>query len=419
MFEIAVSCLVITALFSYINTRFIGLPASIGVMLIALLFSLGLIGLNQLGFATHLLSQEQAFLRSIDFSEVLLQGMLSLLLFAGALHVDLNLLRDLRWQVGVLAVVGTAISTLIVGFGLYTLLPWLGLELPLIFCLLFGALISPTDPIAVLSLLKSAQAPANLRLTIAGESLFNDGVGVVLFVLLLGVLHSGQVPDVVTGITLLIQEAGGGLLLGGVLGWLAVYLLRSIDHYQTEVLITLALVLGGYELAQLLHVSGPLAMVMAGLLVGNPGRNWAMSDLSRQHIDAFWELLDEILNAVLFVLIGLEIVLIAYKPSWLLAGLLAIVITLLARWLVVGVPMIGLARWFRLPPQSWQVMTWGGLRGGISVALVLSLPAGPNRDFLLSLTYAVVLFSILVQGLTVKPLIQRTAENQSPDTSVG
>lgn len=406
MFEIAVVCLVLTALFAYVNHRFVGLPTTIGVMAVALLLSLGLIALDRLGFGA-LRDYEAAMLRSIDFSQVLMEGMLSLLLFAGALHIDLSELRTHRWQVGLLAVAGTALSTAIVGFGLYLLLPMVGVSLSLGYCLVFGALISPTDPIAVIGILKSAGAPRSVNLVVSGESLFNDGVGVVLFSLLLAMATRGEAPGVGEGAMLLLHEAGGGLLLGAALGGVLFYLLRSIDNYQVEVLLTLAGVLGGYELASLWHVSGPLAMVVAGLIVGNQGRAYAMSDTTRHHVDLFWELLDEILNAVLFVLLGLEIVLIAFDMQTLAAAAMAIVIALLARLLAVGVPVAVLPRLFRLPAGAWKVLTWGGLRGGISVALVLSLPAGPQRELLLALTYAVVVFSILVQGLTIKRVVMR------------
>lgn len=407
MFEIAVVCLVITAVLAYVNHRFVGLPTTIGVMAIALLLSLGLIALDRLGFGA-LRDYEAAMLGSIDFSKLLMEGMLSLLLFAGALHIDLSELRAYRWQVGLLAIAGTALSTAIVGLGLWWLLPMVGVALPLGYCLVFGALISPTDPIAVIGILKSAGAPKNVNLVVSGESLFNDGVGVVLFSLLLAVALKGEAPGVGEGALLLLHEAGGGLLLGAVLGAVLFVMLRSIDNYQVEVLLTLAGVLGGYELASVLHVSGPLAMVVAGLIIGNHGRAYAMSDTTRHHVDMFWELLDEILNAVLFVLLGLEIVLIAFTGQTLLAAMVAIAVALVARLLAVGVPVAAFRRVFRLPAGAWKVLTWGGLRGGISVALALSLPAGPQRELLLSLTYAVVVFSILVQGLTIKGMIVRS-----------
>jgi CPA1 family monovalent cation:H+ antiporter len=408
MLEIAAICLVVTALLAWLNHRFIGLPTSIGVMVAALALSLLLVVLDALGLASGARAYEESLLRSIDFSSVLMQGMLSLLLFAGALHVDLSELRAYRWQIGALAIVGTLASTLIVGVLLWCVLPFAGLNVPFLYCMLFGALISPTDPIAVMGILKSAGAPKNLELVIAGESLFNDGIGVVIFSLLLGMLASGEAPTLAGGMQLLLKEAGGGLLFGLVLGSITFYLLHTIDQYQVEVLITLAAVMGGYALASHLHVSGPLAMVVTGLMIGNHGRELAMSDTTRHHVDLFWELLDEILNAVLFVLIGLEVIIIAFPDGIAIAAVAAIAATLFARWLTVGVPVGLWTRAWRLPNGAGRVLTWGGLRGGISVALALSLPVGPHRETLLTLTYCVVVYSILVHGLTIGRVVRRT-----------
>ncbi len=406
MLDIAAICLVVTALLAYLNHRFVRLPTTIGVMAIALGISLVLLGLNALGLDHGLRQYEESFLRSIDFSDVLMQGMLSFLLFAGALHVDLRALRQYRWQIAVLALVGTMASTLVVGTGMWLVLPFIGVQLPFLYCLLFGALISPTDPIAVMGILNSAGAPKNLELVIAGESLFNDGVGVVIFALLLGVLTSGSAPTLTVAGGLLLREAGGGIAFGLVLGYVTFRLLRSIDQYQVEVLLTLAAVMGGYALASHLHVSGPLAMVVCGLMIGNGGRALAMSDHTRRYIDMFWELLDEILNAVLFVLIGLEVLLIAFTAPILVAGVVAIVVTLAARWITVGLPVAIAGTLFRLPHGSPRVLAWGGLRGGISVALALSLPVGAEREIILALTYCVVVFSILVQGLTIGRVVR-------------
>lgn len=407
MLNIAATCLVITALLAYLNHRFVGVPTTIGVMASSLALSLLLVALDGLGIGHSLRQYEESLLRSIDFSDVLMQGMLSLLLFAGALHVDLSALRSHRWSVGALAVVSTVLSTLVVGFGMWLVLPLLGLGLPIMYCLLFGALISPTDPIAVMGILKSAGAPVDLELVIAGESLFNDGVGVVLFSLLLGMLASGLTPTPGQAFHLLLREAGGGLLFGLALGYGTFRLLRSVDNYQVEVMLTLASVTGGYALASALHVSGPLAMVVSGLIIGNQGRALAMSDTTRRYLDMFWELIDEILNATLFVLMGMEVLLVAFSGRELLAAGVAVGVTLLARLVTVGLPVRWLPRTFRLPKGSWQVLTWGGLRGGISVALALSLPAGAERNTVAALTYGVVVFSILVQGLTIGRLTRR------------
>jgi CPA1 family monovalent cation:H+ antiporter len=409
MLEIAAICLVFTALLAYLNHRFVGLPTAIGVMVIALVLSLGVLGLNKLGLDGGLRQYEESFLRRLDFSSVLMQGMLSFLLFAGALHVDISALMRYRWQVASLALLGTVASTFLIGFGMHLLLPWIGLPLPLLYCLLFGALISPTDPIAVLGILRSAGAPKTMEIVIAGESLFNDGVGVVIFSLLLGVVASGAVPSAGEGFELLLREAGGGILFGLALGYATFRLLKSIDQYQVEVMLTLAAVMGGYALASHLHVSGPLAMVVAGLMIGNGGRAKAMSDVTVRYLDMFWELLDEMLNAVLFVLIGMEVLLIDISKTLLVGGIAAVLVTLVARALTVGLPVALARRRFGLPKGSPVVLTWGGLRGGISVALALSIPASASRDTVMTLTYCVVIFSILGQGLSIGHVVRKVA----------
>ncbi|MBH0028307.1 sodium:proton antiporter [Pseudoalteromonas sp. SWN29] len=398
--EISAIFLSITALLSYVNHRFIGLPTTIGVMVISMLLSIGAIFLGFLGF-DEVIDYEVSLLDQLDFTEVLLDGMLSMLLFAGALHVNVSDLRRYKLPIGILACVGTLLSTVIIAAALYFVMPLLGFNLSFIWCLLFGSLISPTDPIAVMGILQSAGAPKSIETVIAGESLFNDGIGVVIFVLLLGILSSGDIPTTYYVAHTLAVEAGGGIVFGLVLGGILYYLLKSIDSYQEEVLLTLAGVIGGYALASHWHLSGPLAMVMMGLMVGNHGRSWAMSDKTRQYVDLFWELIDEILNAILFVLIGLEVVMIAYSGNLFIAAGLTIIIALLARLMVVGITTTTFGKQLELPSGAWKVLTWGGLRGGISVALVLQLPDGTERDILLALTYAVVVFSILVQGLSI------------------
>ena len=409
MLDIAASLLVLTALLMFVNARWLRLPATIGLMVTSMALSLALVGLDALGLAGALHAREAAFVGAIDFSELLMQGMLSLLLFAGALHVDVRSLREYGWQVALLAFAGTAASTALVGGALWWVLGAVGLAVPLLDCLLFGALISPTDPIAVIGMLKSAGAPRNLETVIAGESLFNDGVGVVIFTLLLGMRLDGATPTVGHAGALLLQEAGGGLAFGWVLGRVTLALLRGVDDHRVEVVLTLAAVVGGYALANSLHCSGPLAMVVTGLVVGGaapaerPGR-------TSQQLREFWELLDELLNAVLFVLVGMEVVAIRFPvaPSQaLLAGAATIVVALAARWLTVGLPVAAFRRAFRLPAGSAAILTWGGLRGGISLALALALPAGPHRETLIALTYCVVAFAILVQGLSFGRLVRR------------
>ena len=398
--EISAIFLSITASLTYINHRFIGLPTTIGVMVISILLSIGAIFLGFLGF-DQLIDYEVSLLEQLDFTEVLLDGMLSMLLFAGALHVNINDLRRYKLPIGILAGIGTVVSAMLIATAIYFMLPLFGFALPFLWCLLFGALISPTDPIAVMGILSSAGAPKSIETVIAGESLFNDGIGVVIFVLLLGILSSGDIPTANYVAHTLAVEAGGGVVFGLVLGAILYYLLKSIDSYQEEVLLTLAGVIGGYALASHWHLSGPLAMVMMGLMVGNRGRELAMSDQTRHYIDLFWELIDEILNAILFVLIGLEVVMIAYSGNLFIAAGLTILIALIARFIAVGITTKTFHRQLDLPTGAWKVLTWGGLRGGISVALVLQLPTGTERDILLALTYAVVIFSILVQGLSV------------------
>ena len=403
--DIAAIVITISALFSFVNHVYIKLPTPIGLMLIALCFSLLLIVLEALGWldvrvmAQHLLSQ-------IDFNQTLMQGMLSFLLFAGALHVNINELAQQKGVIIILATLGTLISTLIVSGLTWLVMSGLHLPVPFIYCLLFGALISPTDPIAVMGILKTAGAPKSLEIKIAGESLFNDGVAVVLFIVLLDIANGGHEVSAGHVLMLFLEEAGGGILYGLAIGYCTFLMLRRIDNYQVEVLLTLALVMGGYTLATAIHVSGPIAIVVAGLLIGNHGRAFAMSDQTREHLDMFWELMDEILNAVLFVLIGFEILVLDFHRQIVISALAAIPIVLLARWISVAIPVNLLKYKRRFSPKVIRILTWAGLRGGISVALALSLPLGQPRDILLAVTYLVVVFSICVQGLSIGRLVK-------------
>ncbi len=401
----------LAALFSYINYRYIKLPTTIGLLIIALLLSLSIIVLGKLGIpledhAKHLLSQ-------INFNETLMQGMLSALLFAGALHVHLEELNKQKWVVAILASMGVIASTFMIGFTSYYIFAFIGLEIPLVYCLLFGSLISPTDPIAVMGILKTIGAPKSLETKIAGESLFNDGVAIVIFLVLLNIAGAGHgggqgEMDAISIATLFAQEALGGALFGFIIGYITFRMLASIDNYQVEILLTLALVLGGYALASALHISGPIAIVVAGLLIGNKGRRFAMSDKTRRHLDNFWELIDEILNAILFVLIGLEVLVLSFEMQYLWAGLMMIPVTLLARFISVGTPVAIMKLRQSFSPRIIRILTWGGLRGGISIALVLTLPDNEYREVLLVVTYIVVIFSIIVQGLTISKLIKKT-----------
>ncbi len=406
LFEIIAILISLAALFSYLNERFIRLPATIALMLIALLMSLGLIALQLMGLGVA--EHAETMLAQVDFNKTLMHGMLSFLLFAGALHVNLDDLASQKWVISLLATVGVVISTFVVGVLSWWLLGRLGINLPLIYCLLFGALISPTDPIAVLGILKTANAPKSLATKITGESLFNDGIGVVVFVVIFSIAVEGRGASAAGILELLLMEAGGGALFGLLVGGLAYYLLKQVDNYSVEILISLAVVTGGYALAEALHVSAPITVVVAGLLIGNHGRLLAMSAHSREHLDTFWELMDEVLNAVLFVLMGLEILVLSFSSAYVVAGVLLVPIVLLARLVSVGIPVTLLRLRRTFSPHVIKVMTWSGLRGGISVALALSIPPGPERDVILVATYVVVVFSILVQGLTIAHLLKAT-----------
>ena len=394
----------ITALFSYINLRYVGLPVSIGVMVIALGLSLLVNVLSWSGF--HLEDPVRNFLQQIDFDKTLLQGMLSFLLFAGALHININDLAEKKWSIGALATIGTLLSTFLVGTLTWGVLNWFGVNLSYIYCLLFGALISPTDPIAVLGILKTAGVPKSLETKIAGESLFNDGVGIVVFLIILEMATGVHEVSLIHVGTLFVQEALGGVVFGLVLGYLGYKLLKSVDNYQVEILLTLAIAAGGYTLADALHLSGPIAIVCAGLLIGNQGRHLGMSDETRYRMDVFWELIDEILNALLFVLIGLEVLVVSLSSSLLWALLPIILVVLVSRFVAIAIP-ISLLRTFRtFTPGAISILTWGGLRGGISVALALSLSAGPQRDVILTMAYSVVVFSIVAQGLSLGKFVK-------------
>ncbi len=411
LFEIIAVLITLSALLSYINFKLLKLPTTIGVMALALALS---VSLNIAGAIwPDIISTAKSFLELVDFNKALLHGMLAFLLFAGALHVNIAQLSKQKVAITVLALLGTLVSTIIVGMLMYWLLNALGIQLPFIDCLLFGALISPTDPIAVMGILKMLGTPKSLEIKITGESLFNDGVGVVLFLGILDIASSTHEVSASYLLMLFITETIGGAVFGLVIGYIAYRMLKSIDNYQIEILLSLALVMGGYSLGERIHVSAPIAMVVAGLLIGNHGRSFAMSKNTREHMDNFWELLDEILNAVLFVLIGLEVLALNVNKHYLIDGLIAIPVVMLARWISVAVPLTLMRRKRQFLPHSIKILTWGGLRGGISVALALSLhdTIGKENEFafqaILIMTYMVVIFSILIQGLTIGPLVKK------------
>jgi monovalent cation:H+ antiporter, CPA1 family len=405
LFHILALLLAIAALFSYLNHRFLRLPTTIGIMMIALLFSLGLLMLKPL--VAGLEDKVVLMLKSVDFDATVLHGMLGFLLFAGALHVNLTDLAEQRWMISFLATFGIIGSTFITGVLSWWAFDLTGLEVPFIDCLLFGALISPTDPIAVLGILKQVGVPRSLEAKITGESLFNDGVAIMVFLVIASIATGNDHISAWNVIGLFLREAAGGVLFGLAAGFVAYRMLRDVDNYQVEILITLALVASGYALAEKLQLSAPIAIVVAGLLIGNHGKLLPMPERTREHLDTFWVLMDEILNAVLFVLIGLEMLVLVFREQYLAAGLIAIPIVLLARFITVGLPITLMRRFRNFSPNAVKIITWGGLRGGFSIALALSLPAGGVRSTLVAITYIVVVFSILVQGLTIGRFIKR------------
>ncbi|OJW82259.1 MAG: sodium:proton antiporter [Bacteroidetes bacterium 46-16] len=396
----------ICAGFAYLNHRIIKLPPTIGIMVLSLITSLAVVAA---GKVMPSISQPLTeMISTIDFHDLLMKIMLSFLLFAGAIHIDAAKLKAERLPVIVLATVGTLISTFLVGGLIYFLFGFFDAHIDFIYCLLFGALISPTDPIAVLGILKRTKIPGSLQLKIAGESLFNDGVAVVIFLTIMEVSVKGTDNLTFSGVSLLfLREAVGGLIYGALLGYAGFFLLRSIDNYKTEVLITIAMVMGGYMLADELHISGPIAMVVAGLITGNKGKELAMSDTTRDYIGKFWELIDEILNAILFLLVGFEMLVVKVNIGIMIIGVITIFVVLLARWISVALPITLLRPFARFEKHAISILAWGGLRGGISVALALSLPAEMYRDQFVSITYSVVIFSIIVQGLTIERVAKK------------
>ena len=412
IFEIGAFLIGLSALFGLINHHFVRAPHTIGLVLIALAASMALLLLESLVPAANVDTLITSVLGRIDFHETLMHGMLSFLLFAGALHVDFSALRRRFRAIGVMATAGTLISTFVIGTGTWLLAGWAGHSVPFIWALVFGALISPTDPVAVLALFRTVPVPPSLKITLAGESLFNDGVGVVVFTVILGVAIQGGEPGFLHIGELFAVEVLGGVVLGLIAGYAGYRAMYHLDEPNLEVLTTLAVVMVCYAAAIRLGASGPIAMVVAGLFIGNEGTKYALSERSRDYLQKFWSLLDEILNSVLFLLIGLEVLIIARTGFDYWMGLLVIPMALAGRWLSVFLSIGVLSRWETFTRGAVAVLTWGGLRGGIAVALALSLPASDYRPFILSITYVVVLFSIIVQGLTVTRLVRRVIPTQ-------
>lgn len=407
--------IVLASIFAYVNLRFLKLPGTIGIMVIAMLVSVAirLVGDQFFPDATKELYE---LFTDLDFNEILMGAMLNFLLFAGALHVKFSDLRDQKWAIMTYATVSVVLSAFIVSGILYYLAPYFGINIPYIYCLLFGTLISPTDPIVVLGILKQAKVPKAIETKITGESLFNDGVAVVMFAVVLQIATNPNFEPSFGSIShLFLLEAGGGIILGAVLGWSASTLMKQIDDYKVSVLITLAVVMGGFLIAKETHVSSPLAMVIAGLIIGNYGKKAAMSKETQDYLGKFWELIDEIMNAILFLFIGFELLLIDDLLGEILLGVACIFIVLFSRFLSILIPFKTLLRRNPYSKGSLPVMVWGGIRGGVSIALVLSMPNGELKELLLEITYIVVLFSIVVQGLTVGNVAQRFLKDKGHD----
>jgi len=404
---IATILIFLSAIFGYINVRFLKMPNTIGLMIITIIFTLVVLLLSY--FDPTLLNLEKSIISSIDFKTVLLDEMLSFLLFAGALHTNFEQLKIQRWPILLFSTLGVLTSTFLVGGFMFFVFQSIGFDINFIYCLLFGALISPTDPIAVLGILKQAKVPKKLETKIVGESLFNDGVGVVVFLTIFQIAKSGIENTSIGDVGQLFgQEVLGGILLGVLLGWISYRLMKSINDYDIEVIITLAAVMGGTVIAHKLHLSAPLAMVVAGLIVGNETvRSSAMSEVTEKYVDKFWELIDILLNAILFVLIGMEMLVLVFDDKYLLSGLIAIPIVLICRYISLFLPINIFKKKLDFVPKTNLIMTWGGLRGGISIALALGLTAEMHRNLFLVITYVVVVFSIIVQGLTVGKLVKK------------
>ena len=423
VFEIGAFLIGLSAVFGYVNHKYLRLPHTIGLVLIALFASLSIIVIELIFPSIHISSLATDVLHQIDFHETVMRGMLSFLLFAGAMHVDFSVFKSRAHAIGLMATIGILISTFIIGWVTWVLLNFFDIEMPFIWALVFGALISPTDPVAVLGLFKTVNVPETLEAKMAGESLLNDGVGIVVFTVVVAIAvgqstHGGEI-GVIDVAELFALEAVGGAILGLIAGYAGYRAMYYIDEHNLEVLITLAVVMVTYAVALRLRMSGPLAMVVAGLFIGNKGLSLAVSDNTRDYLKKFWSLLDEILNSVLFLLIGLEVLVIAKQIDHVGVALLIIPVTLAARWISVFIPITILSRWKTFTKGAIPILTWGGLRGGIAVALALSLPDNEYKATIMTITYAVVLFSIIVQGLTIKPLVDYLLSDGSSEEPSG
>jgi CPA1 family monovalent cation:H+ antiporter len=406
-YTIASIVLTLAVIIGYINHRFVGLQATIAITIGALIISFGLIIIGEFGL-TGIEHDVEVMLRQIPFRDLLINGMLSFLLFAGSLRIDIAHLKDQKWEIAVLALIGTIVSTLLVAILIYYILPLFGISLSFIYCLLFGALISPTDPIAVIATFKELGAPKELSVIVEGESLFNDGVAIVIFLTIYQLAFNGhQITWQATSL-LFLRQAIGGVVYGGIIGLLAFKLMKPIDDRKIEILITLLIVTAAYTLARYLNISGPLAMVVAGIFIGNRGKEFTMPKESVENLENFWELIEEIINTILFLLIGLELLVIYIDRNIVIAALLSIPLVLLIRSVIVAVPMNIFKIWRRYPRGTVRILIWGGLRGGLALALALSLPSGSQRNLILGMTFAVIAFALIIQGITVRQLVKLT-----------
>ena len=405
-YELIAALITLTAILAFINHRYIKLPSSIGLLLASMFLSFVVLILNYYNFT--FLKDISAVVNSVDFNHVLMGGMISFMLFAAAIHIPLEDLKPQKGPILVFSTIGVVLSTFIIGTLIYYIFPLIGFDLSYINCLLFGALISPTDPIAVLGILKETKLPKSIEMKISGESLFNDGVAVVVFASLyqIAAFSEGEF-SVSASLLMFLREAVGGVLFGAAIGYGGYLMLKSINSYKVEVLITLAIVMGGFSIAQFLHVSGPLAMVAGGLLVGNLSKKDGWSEQTQEYLEKFWELIDEVLNAILFVWIGLEILIIHPPENFLLISLATILIIVVSRWLSISIPSFLIPLKEKIPQKTVVVMVWAGLRGGLSLAMALSLSSTMNRDLFIYLTYIVVIFTIVVQGLTLKKIVSK------------
>ncbi len=409
-YTLASIILTLAIIIGYINHRYIKLQSTIAIMAGSLLISLLFLILQHTGVA-NIADKTKSILIQTDFHSLLINGMLSFLLFAGSLTIDSSILKTRKWEIGILASISTIASALLIATAIYYLLPLLGLSLPYLYCLLFGALISPTDPIAVLATFKEIGAPKNLEVCVAGESLFNDGVGIVIFLTIYQLAFNNQVITFQNVSLLFLEQAVGGIAYGVILGFVAYQLIKNIKDPKTIILITLAIVTGGYTFALSIDISGPLAMVVAGIFIGNKVRATATEEKRNEVLKIFWEVIDELLNAVLFLLIGFELLNINVVDFNFSAVLMAIPLVLLIRLITVAIPMKFIQARKTHEPYTISVLTWGGLRGGLAVALALTLPSSHYRELILAMTYGVVVFAVIVQGLTIKPLAKLARGN--------